>query len=274
MKKETRNIPLLLIAALSLSMQVKAQNDSLVYTTPDISVYHTNEEWRSDEYNRLYWDLTKDGDPDILCVFTYNRNTGRIDIDAGPMIETYSMGYPDNLWMVTPYLQEEPLNSPEIPWIVTILGPVYGDYPGSDTTAYRPVAFRRKVDNTYYYGWFMMKADWVGNGMTFSIPESAYCTIPDYPLRWGQTSLNEGVEETDATAFATLHPNPTSGQVNITGKTLRQAEVVNLLGQRVATVAGDGDVLHIDMTKLPEGVYFVNITDGEGRKCVRKVVKE
>ena len=71
-----------------------------------------------------------------------------------------------------------------------------------------------------------------------------------------------------------LHPNPTNGQVTITGENLRQAEVVNMLGQRVATVAGDGDMLHIDMAKLHSGVYFVNITDSEGRKCVRKVVKE
>ena len=71
-----------------------------------------------------------------------------------------------------------------------------------------------------------------------------------------------------------VYPNPTSGQVTVTGKNLKQAEVVNLLGQRVATVAGDGDVLHIDMANLPKGVYFVNITDAEGRTCVRKVVKE
>lgn len=271
--KTTRNT-LLWIAAMFLSIQVKAQNYSLVYTNPDISVYHTNDEWRSDDYSRLYWDLTKDGNPDILCVFTYNRNTGRIDIDAGPMIETYSMGYPDNLWMVTPYLQETPLNSPEIPWIVTILGPVYGDYPGNDTTAYRAVAFRRKVDNSYYYGWFMLKADWVGNGMTFSIPESAYCTIPDYPLRWGQTSLFDGFEETEATAFATLHPNPTTGLVTVTGKALKAAEVLNTLGQQVATAQGKGETLQIDIANLPAGVYFVRITDEEGRKCVRKVVKE
>ena len=35
-----------------------------------------------------------------------------------------------------------------------------------------------------------------------------------------------------------------------------------------------GETLQIDIANLPAGVYFVNIMDEEGRKCVRKVVKE
>ena len=58
------------------------------------------------------------------------------------------------------------------------------------------------------------------------------------------------------------------------GKDLKSAEVINALGQRVATVTGESERLQIDLTSLPAGVYFVNITDAEGRKCVRKVMKE
>lgn len=45
-------------------------------------------------------------------------------------------------------------------------------------------------------------------------------------------------------------------------------------GQQVLSVQGKGNELRIDMAALPAGVYFVNVTDEEGRKCVRKVVKE
>ena len=72
----------------------------------------------------------------------------------------------------------------------------------------------------------------------------------------------------------TLYPNPAAGFVTITGKDLKQAQVINALGQCVATVKGEGEQLTLDISNLPAGVYFVNITDGEGRKCVRKVVKE
>jgi hypothetical protein len=50
--------------------------------------------------------------------------------------------------------------------------------------------------------------------------------------------------------------------------------VFNTLGQSVATAKGEGERLTVDISNLPAGIYFVNITDGEGRKCVKKVVKE
>ena len=49
----------------------------------------------------------------------------------------------------------------------------------------------------------------------------------------------------------------------------------NTIGQRVATATGaGGETLQVDIATLPAGVYFVNVIDTEGRKCVRKVVKE
>ena len=71
-----------------------------------------------------------------------------------------------------------------------------------------------------------------------------------------------------------IHPNPTTGLVTITSENLRQAEVINMLGQKVLSVQGEGNELQIDLAPLPAGIYFVNVTDSEGRKCVRKVVKE
>ena len=145
----------------------------------------------------------------------------------------------------------------------------------------------RKVvnDTTIYYGWF--NEIWidstilgVDNGGVPRIKEyicvhdAAFCTIPNYPLKWGQTSYT-GIEDKEGpTTFANLHPNPTNSLVMITGENLQQAEVFNMLGQQVLGVQGKGNELHIDMTALPAGVYFVTVTDKEGRKCVRKVMKE
>ena len=82
-------------------------------------------------------------------------------------------------------------------------------------------------------------------------------------------SIEENVNES-----VTLHPNPTNGQVTITGKDLKQAEVFNTLGQCVATGKGEGEQMTVDISALPAGIYFVNVTDKDGRKCVWKVVKE
>ena len=71
-----------------------------------------------------------------------------------------------------------------------------------------------------------------------------------------------------------LYPNPTNKQFTISGTDLKQAKVINTLGQCVAIAKGEGERLTVDISNLPAGVYFVNITDSEGRKCVKKVVKK
>jgi hypothetical protein len=72
----------------------------------------------------------------------------------------------------------------------------------------------------------------------------------------------------------TLHPNPTTGRLTIRGERLRQAAVANLLGQQVLSAQGMGDELCLDLAALPAGIYFITVTDEEGRNGVRKVVKE
>lgn len=140
------------------------------------------------------------------------------------------------------------------------------------------LGIRKKIDEDYYYGWIEFKMFW-DTSINIYVPAprlvlyaTAFCTIPNYPLRAGQTDLDWGVEETKT--FATLYPNPTTGQVTIMGQDLKAAVVFNTLGQQVAVASGEGETLHIDIANLPAGVYFVNVTDGEGRKCVKKVVKE
>lgn len=143
-----------------------------------------------------------------------------------------------------------------------------------DTSSYK-VALRYRNGDDYYYGWVEIYLIYSSNTFyKLKVSRTCFCTIPNYPLRWGQTSLTDGYEENQATAFATLHPNPTTGLVTIIGKELKHAEVFNALGQRLATAQGEGERLTVDISALPAGIYFINITNEEGRKCVRKVVKE
>lgn len=139
---------------------------------------------------------------------------------------------------------------------------------------------RLKDGNHYYYGWAFTDAfsepnpESGHNKVYFALHDITYCTSPDYPLKWGQTSIQTSFEETFDRNILDIYPNPTSGLVSITGQDLTTAEVFNTLGQRVATATGDGERLTVDLKGLPAGVYFVNVTDKDGRKCVRKVVKE
>lgn len=152
------------------------------------------------------------------------------------------------------------------------------------------IGFRKQVgDDEFCYGWIRFSLDagpeksqnsssddrvpWPHGVCTFI--DYAYCTQPNYPLRAGQTSFDwDGVNEKDSAPIASVHPNPTTGLVTITGENLRQAEVINAIGQQVLSVQGKGNELSIDMAALPAGVYFVAVTNEDGKKCVRKVVKE
>ena len=143
-----------------------------------------------------------------------------------------------------------------------------------DTLVYK-AGIRNGEEDEYYYGWIELYAV-VGDDhetVYFYLARTCFCTIPNYPLKWGQTKL-DAVDENGMKDFAILHPNPANGLVTITGKDLKQAEVFNTHGQRVATTKGEGERLTVDISNLPAGIYFVNVTDGEGRKCVKKVVKE
>ena len=138
---------------------------------------------------------------------------------------------------------------------------------------------RKKVGTDYYYGWFytydgQTKTKNAIRAGTLFIDCMAYCSIPNYPLYAGQTSLTDGMVENEVTSFATIYPNPTTGVVTVTGTNLHQTEVLNTLGQHVANASGKGEQLTVNLNGLPAGVYFVNVTDEEGRKCVRKVLKE
>ena len=149
---------------------------------------------------------------------------------------------------------------------------------GNQPDGHYYISVRRQTDEGYCYGWidanlriFLKQTGLYQIDVTVS--RMAYCTIPNYPLRVGQIDFNtDDINETEASA--TLHPNPTTGLVTITGENLKAAEVFNTLGQNVATATGESETMQVDLSGLPVGVYFVNVTDGEGRKCVRKVVKE
>lgn len=170
-------------------------------------------------------------------------------------------------------------------WASPVLGGTWLPYTppewGTPTQRYWPsayVAVRRKIDEgSYCYGWLEVEVEYAvsGNYITLTLKRHAYCTVPNYPLCIGQTGFDWGTTEvTHVTAFATVHPNPATGIVTIMGKNLAQAEVFNTLGQQVATATGEGETLHIDIANLPAGIYFVSVTDAEGRKCVKRVVKE
>ena len=220
-----------------------------------------------------------DFDPDLTLVQGINSNDSiMLDIDYDDVYDLkfglvyYHFEFPVytalNGWSICQVNDSTDLTTDTLSWLP------YIDY---GFTNY--FGLKKVVGENCYYGWLYTYDGQTKNNKgtkagTLFIDRMAYCTIPNYPLRAGQTSLTDDIVENEAAAFATLHPNPTTGQVTIMGQDLKAAVVFNTLGQQVATASGEGEMLHIDIANLPAGVYFVNVTDNDGRKCVRKVVKE
>ena len=220
-----------------------------------------------------------DFDPDLTLVQGINSNDSiMLDIDYDDVYDLkfglvyYHFEFPVytalNGWSICQVNDSTDLTTDTLFWLS------YIDY---GFTNY--FGLKKVVGENCYYGWLYTYDGQTKNNKgtkagTLFIDRMAYCTIPNYPLRAGQTSLTDDIVENEATVFATLHPNPTTGQVTIMGQDLKAAVVFNTLGQQVATASGEGETLHIDIANLPAGVYFVNVTHKDGRKCVRKVVKE
>ena len=70
-----------------------------------------------------------------------------------------------------------------------------------------------------------------------------------------------------------LSPNPSTGVFTVTGENLKRIEVFDILGQKVTSLQVNGDQTAIDLSGHPAGVYLINVTDKEGKLCVKKVVK-
>ena len=134
-------------------------------------------------------------------------------------------------------------------------------------------AIRHRVGDDFYYGWLriyliMNDTDWPW----VALDKTAYCTVPNYPLLWGQTSFTGiGEEGTEPQAFATIHPNPTTGIVRIDGEKAIEIQVLNALGQLVKTIQNTNEV---NLHGLPQGIYLLRVALEDGTVFTDKVVKE
>ncbi len=159
--------------------------------------------------------------------------------------------------------------------------PQYGRNPYSDPpgAGYYPPHYagtRVEKDGDYYYGWLELSVNISDDAHTIDLVvyRMAYCTIPNYPLRAGQTSLDWSVEDHKERVFATVRPNPADDIVTITGERLKTATLINPLGQQIATAFCEGEGVSFDLSAQPAGIYLVRITDERGAQCVKKVVKQ
>lgn len=77
-------------------------------------------------------------------------------------------------------------------------------------------------------------------------------------------------------ATVTLYPNPTSGSVNVElGEGVRATDIrlFNTFGQLISSTSVNSSVTTLDMSQLPNGIYFVQIFNGNELITTGKVVR-
>ncbi|MBO7073520.1 MAG: T9SS type A sorting domain-containing protein [Bacteroidales bacterium] len=84
------------------------------------------------------------------------------------------------------------------------------------------------------------------------------------------SSWYDGMEE--AGSSYEIYPNPTNGNIMVSGANINMVEVYNLCGQKVVSVNGAQNV-NVDMSALESGVYMVKVIEVNGNSTVNKVVK-
>ncbi len=141
------------------------------------------------------------------------------------------------------------------------------------------LGFRKEVDGHYYYAWARVytrrESIPVGYPKVWGYCDKfAYCDIPDYPLRWGQTDIL-GVEENSGESFATIYPNPVSGNVNVkvpSGAEIESVSLFDISGRLVkAQQSGFGS---IDISGLATGMYVMKVALDDGKVFEEKIVKK
>jgi hypothetical protein len=227
--------------------------------------------------------IYRDFEPDSILVFWVGNPTMSIDLEGNGVSDIeffYELG---PIGVVFPYIRS--LYPDNLEFCITepnsILTDIEDWYSFLDWRVVRDndcYGFRFKHDEGMIYGWFETYVRAIEEGerriVHWGFDRTAYCTIPNYPIHWGETMIIGIEEDNEVSAFATVYPNPTTGLVTIYGKNLKQTEVVNMFGQVVASAQNKGNSLTVDIGAMPDGVYFLTVTDEAGRKCTRKVVKE
>jgi len=97
----------------------------------------------------------------------------------------------------------------------------------------------------------------------------------DYALTNGGedhvTLTNAAVDEQNF-ANAKLYPNPTTGQLSVEAEGMTKVGVYDLVGQCLMQVATADGKASLDLSQLPEGIYFIKVNTANGA-TVRRIVK-
>lgn len=101
-----------------------------------------------------------------------------------------------------------------------------------------------------------------------------------YENEMTSVKMAKGVDYKDHTTVAenqenayNIYPNPTNGNITVSGDNISLVEVYNICGQKVISLETKTSSVNVNMSELTAGVYMVKIVDNNGNATVNKIVK-
>lgn len=140
--------------------------------------------------------------------------------------------------------------------------------------------FRHNLtDHDYYYGWLRFSISYgFLNGICsyrYYFQDMAYCTIPNYPLKFGQKDFVDVEENEYNPSGVKLFPNPVEDMLTLQLSEDIACEEVDIysIGGRLLK-SQNSDLNKIDLSSLSQGVYIVKIKLSNGYIYTEKVVRK
>ena len=213
----------------------------------------------TDQYTRLWVDFDDDGNGDICLKMDYTS--------TGYWPEIIS----SDDWEITWLDDDDTDTIPNIDhW-----GHSYLWLDDEDQSRF---AARKQIEtDKYVFAWFEAY-----NYVTFNpfvchvcFDKYAFCTIPNYPLQWGQTTIPQGVEEETVENLISVYPNPANTvlvvetQCFASQPTTTEYHIINTMGQTILSGRVTAETQQIDVESLPAGMYFISVSG----QTVKFVVK-
>lgn len=106
-----------------------------------------------------------------------------------------------------------------------------------------------------------------GNPMYVSFELSHGTTLDTVTFainKWGTSVSKINTSKDDIT----LYPNPAQNEVNITFNKemgVKNVAIYNLVGKQVSNYRVNGNSAKLDIERIPAGIYFLRLVDGNGR---------
>jgi hypothetical protein len=115
-------------------------------------------------------------------------------------------------------------------------------------------------------------------GETLLCHNSTLDTIDYHFVFWEEPNPCEGplmsINNTERVPSVSVYPDPiTSNEVMITGENIVRVQFFNSIAENVLNYTVAGNQSFINMSYLPNGIYFLKIQFKNGQSVVRKVIK-